>query len=91
MQPHTQTTQYDFWLQEIIDAGNTGFISPEDVQKCISGYDEARFLVDYDASNGVDVSYAFTWDFHSFGHDFWRSIDWQLEAYRKNFVNNQPF
>jgi len=73
--------KYPFWLQEIIDAGKAGFISPEDVQKCIDGLDEAKDVLNYNDKR--PLLYNFLWKDHSYGDDFWVDIDTQLDLYRE--------
>jgi len=80
--------KYPFWLQEIIDAGEAGFISSEDVQKCIEGLKEAKALESY-SNSSVVLKATFVFCRHSYGCDFWYNIDEQLRLYRKKLATNE--
>jgi len=74
-----------------IDAGDAGFISPEDVQKCIDGLEEAKAIPKYIESyegEATTLIRSFNWGKHSY-RTFWCDIDDQLEFYRKKNTTDE--
>jgi len=84
--------KYPFWLQEIIDAGEAGLISPEDVQKCVDGLEDAKAISTYiegSKKNPLTLMRVMPWHKHSYGGVFWSKIDDKLTLYRKKNSTNE--